>query len=213
MMVVDRGDFLRFGAGGVIATVAVGLVPATGGARLPAPTPIDDDIAFLSFVTVAERASRDFYRAVFKRRTTGLTSARLRHINRVTSAKRGYILRLNAALGSDAPLSSDFVTILPKGAVKTKPRNLALGARLETLLVRVYLNGVAFAEDPATRLFLGRLLVYDAEQVAWLRGARRVTRRGPACSARSISRPPRPSSTRFCRRLTSRTDSPGNGAN
>lgn len=120
---------------------------------------------------VAERASRDFYRAAFKRAKTGLSPAQRRHINRVASAKRGHILLLNAALGADAPLASDFVTILPKGAVKTKARIRALGARLETLLVRVYLNGVAFTEDPATRLFLGRLLAYDAEQVAWLRGA------------------------------------------
>lgn len=167
---VDRRDVLRLGAGGVIAAVTAGLVPPTAGAQLPAPTPIDDDIAFLSFATVAERASRDFYRAAFRRAKSGLTSPQRRHINRVASAKRGHILLLNAALGSDAPLSSDFVTILPKGAVKTRARILALAERLERLLVRVYLNGVAFTEDPATRLFLGRLLAYDAEQVAWLRG-------------------------------------------
>jgi hypothetical protein len=122
---VDRGDFLRLGAGGVIAAATAGLVPAAAGAQLPAPTPIDDDIAFVSFATVAERASRDFYRAAFKRAKTGLSPAQRRHINRVASAKRGHILLLNAA----------------------------------------------FTEDPATRLFLGRLLAYDAEQLAWLRGA------------------------------------------
>jgi hypothetical protein len=63
------------------------------------------------------------------------------------------------------------VTVLPKGAVRTAARIVALGEQLETLLVRIYLNGVGFAEDPATRLFLGRLLAYDAEQLAWLRGA------------------------------------------
>jgi Ferritin-like domain len=167
----DRGDFLRLGAGGVIAVAAAGLVPVTAGAQLPAPTPIEDDVAFLSFATVAERASRDFYRAAFKRAKTGLAPAQRRHINRAASAKRGHILLLNAALGADVPLASDFVTILPKGAVKTKARILALAARLETLLVRVYLTGVGFTEDPATWLFLGRLLAYDAEQLAWLRGA------------------------------------------
>jgi len=170
-MELDRADFLRLGASGLIAPTAVGLVPATAGAQLPAPTPIDDDIAFLSFATVAERASRDFYRAAFKQAKTGLTAAQRRHINRVVSAKRAHILRLNAALGSDAPLSSDFVTVLPKGAVQTKARILALGAQLEVLLVRVYLNGVSLTQDAATRLFLGRLLTYDAQQLAWLRGA------------------------------------------
>jgi hypothetical protein len=166
---LDRGDFLRLGAGGMIAAAVTGLVVPAAGAQPPL-TPQDDDVAFLSFATVAERTSRDFYRAAFKQGGTGLSAAQRRHINRVASAKRAHIVRLNAALGADAPQSSDFVTVLPKGAVKTRARIVALGERLETLLVRVYLNGVGFAEDPATRLFLGRLLAYDAEQIAWLRG-------------------------------------------
>jgi ribosomal protein S12 methylthiotransferase accessory factor YcaO len=170
VMDLDRGDFLRLGAGGLIAAAATGLGAPAAGAQLPPPTPKDDDVAFLSFATVAERTSRDFYRAAFKQAGTGLSAAQRRHINRVASAKRAHVIRLNAALGGDAPQSSDFVTVLPKGAVKTAARIAALGEQLETLLVRVYLNGVGFAEDPATRLFLGRLLAYDAEQLAWLRG-------------------------------------------
>jgi hypothetical protein len=38
------------------------------------------------------------------------------------------------------------------------------------LLVGVYLTGAAFARDSATRPLLGRLLAYDAQQLAWLRG-------------------------------------------
>jgi hypothetical protein len=167
---MDRGDFLRLGAGGLITAAAAGIAAPAASAALPTPTPQDDDVAFLSFATVAERTSRDFYRAAFKQHGTGLTAAQRRHINRVASAKRAHIIRLNAALGADAPQSSDFVTVLPKGAVKTAARIVKLGAQLETLLVRVYLNGVGFAEDAATRLFLGRLLVYDAEMLAWLRG-------------------------------------------
>jgi hypothetical protein len=169
-MELDRGDFLRLGAGGLIAAAASGLVPATAGAQLPAPTPQGDDVAFLSFATAAERVSRDFYRAAFKQAGTGLTAAQRRHINRVASGKRAHILRLNAVLGEDAPQASDFVTVLPKGAVKTKARIIGLAEQLETLLVRTYLNGVAFVDDSATRLFLGRLLAYDAQQLAWLRG-------------------------------------------
>ena len=48
-MELDRGDFLRLGAGGAVAAVAAGLVPATAGAQLPAPTPLDDDVAFLVY--------------------------------------------------------------------------------------------------------------------------------------------------------------------
>jgi hypothetical protein len=167
---LDRGDFLRLGAGGLVAATAAGLAAPGAGAQLPPPTPQDDDVAFLSFATAAESVSRDFYRAAFRQAGTGLSAAQRRHINRVASAKRAHIVRLKVALGADAPQSSDFATVLPKGAVKTAARVVALGEQLETLLVRVYLNGVGFAEDAATRLFLGRLLVYDAEQLAWLRG-------------------------------------------
>jgi hypothetical protein len=165
---MDRGDFLRLGAGGLIAAAATGIA-APGASAQPPLAPKDDDVAFLSFATVAERTSRDFYRAAYKQAGTGLTAAQRRHINRVASAKRTHITRLNAALGGDAPQSSDFVTVLPKGAVKTAARILRLGEQLETLLVRVYINGVGFTSDSATRLFLGRLLAYDAEMLAWLR--------------------------------------------
>jgi hypothetical protein len=167
---LDRGDFLRLGAGGLLAAAATGLVPATAGAQLPAPTPQDDDVAFLSFATVAEAASRDFYRSAYKQAGTGLSAAQRRHINKVASAKRAHIVRINTVLGADAPLAGDFVTVLPKNSTATKARIAQLGEKLESLLVRVYLNGVAFAEDSATRLLLGRLLAYDAEQLAWLRG-------------------------------------------
>jgi hypothetical protein len=170
VMDLDRGDFLRLGAGGLIAAAAAGFAAPVAGAALPAPTPKDDDVAFLSLATAAESVSRDFYRAAFRQAGTGLSAAQRRHIDRVASAKRAHIIRLKAALGADAPQAGDFATVLPKGAVKTAARVAALGAQLETLLVRVYLNGVGFAEDAATRLFLGRLLAYDAEQLTWLRG-------------------------------------------
>jgi hypothetical protein len=166
---LDRGDFLRLGAGGLMAAAATGLVPALAGAQLPAPAPEADDVAFLSFATVAESASRDFYRAAVKQAGTGLSAAQRRHVDRVASAKRAHVLRLNAILGADAPLADDFVTVLPANATATKARIAQLGEQLETLLVRVYLNGVGFAVDPGTRLLLGRLLAYDAEQRAWLR--------------------------------------------
>jgi len=129
---LDRADFLRLGAGGLIAT--------------------------------------DFYRAAVTQAGTGLSKHERAHIAKVAAAKRAHIIRINASLGADAPTAGDFVTVLPAGAVKTKARVLALGETLESLLVRLYLNGVAFAIDPATRLFLGRLMAYDAEQLAWLRG-------------------------------------------
>lgn len=168
---LDRGEFLRRGAAGVAGLTAAGLLPGVASAQPQAPAPQDDDLAFLSFATVAERTCRDFYRAAHKRKGTGLSASERRHIDRIASAKRAHILKLNAALGAEAPLSDDFETVLPKGAVMTRARILKLAEQLETLLVRVYLNGVGYAEDAGTRLLLGRLLTYDAQQIAWLRGA------------------------------------------
>jgi hypothetical protein len=166
---LDRGDFLRLGAGGLVVAASAGLVPATAGAQIPAPTPLDDDAAYLSFATIAERASRDVYRAANKQRGAGFSSGERKHLFRVASAKRAHIMRLDAALGADAPLTEDFVTVLPTDAVATKAGALALALQLETLLVRVYLNGVGYTTDSATRVLLGRLLAYDAQAMTWLK--------------------------------------------
>lgn len=169
MIELDREGFLRMGAGGLIAAATAFVAPATAGASLPAPTPREDDIAFLSFATTAERASRDFYRAAYRQKGAGFSGLERRHLDGVASAKRAHILRLDAALGADAPLTEDFATVFPDNAFKTRARALALGLELETLLTRVYLNAATFAADAATRLFLGRLLAFDAQAVAWLR--------------------------------------------
>ena len=120
------------------------------------------------------RASRDFYRAAYRQANAGFSTRERRHLYRVASAKRGHIMRLDAALGGDAPLTEDFVTVLPKDAVATKAKALALGVQLETLLVRVYLNGVGYAADAATRLLLGRLLIYDSQALNWLKQRARM---------------------------------------
>lgn len=157
------------GAGGLAGIAVAGLLPAA--ARAAAPTPADDDFAFLSFATVAERATRDLYRAALKQKGTGLSAAERRHLDRIASAKRAHIQRLDAVLGAEAPLSSDFQTVLPPDSTKTRARILAVAEQLETLVVRVYLNGAGYAEDPATRILLGRLMIYDAQQITWLRGS------------------------------------------
>jgi hypothetical protein len=165
---LDRGEFLRLGAGGLVVATAAGFAPATAAAAVPPPTPTGDDESFLAFATTAERASRDTYRAAFKQAGAGFSRAERSHLNLVASAKRAHIMRLDAALGADAPLPGDFVTVLPKNAVKTKANALKLLRQFETLLIRVYLNGVAYAADPSTRLFLGRLLAYDAQALSWI---------------------------------------------
>ena len=169
MIEVDRAAFLRLGAAGTSGLVASALAPAVAGAGLPAPSPQDDDVGFLSFATVGERASRDVYRAARAARGAGFGAGERAYLARVAAAKRAHVIRLDAALGADAPLTEDFATVLPRGATRTRSRALALAAQLEQLLVGVYLNGVAYAADPATRLLLGRLLVFDGQVLGWLR--------------------------------------------
>lgn len=168
MIELDRGGFLRLGAGGLLLAAAGGLSPVPAGAQVPLPRPQDDDVSYLSFAAVAERASRDFYRAAYRRRGAGFSPSERHHLERVATTKRAHIVRIDAALGADAPLTADFVTVLPKNAVAKKTRALALGRQLETLLVRVYLQGIGYASDSATRLFLGRLMGYDAQALCWL---------------------------------------------
>jgi hypothetical protein len=166
---LDRGDFLRLGAGGVLAAAAAGFAPVAARAQVPHPAPKEDDVAYLSFATIAERASRDVYRAALRQHATGFAAAERRRLGVVAAAKRTHVMRLDAALGADAPLTEDFVTVLPAGAVATKAKALTLAMQLETLLVRLYLNGVGYAGDSGTRLLLGRLLGYDAQALSWLR--------------------------------------------
>ena len=85
--------------------------------------------------------------------------------------------------------------MFPRNAFTTPARAVRLGERIEALLVGVYLNGAAFSRDSATRLLLARLLTYDAQQLAWMRGLSDA-RPPPGCRSRSTSSRRDSSSTR-----------------
>jgi hypothetical protein len=151
---MTRAALLRAGAAAGAAT----LLPAgVAHAALPAPAPVADDLAFLQFCTIAERAALAYYR-----RTGDRTAAR---------QKTDHVARLTAALGADAPSDDDFTIALPAGAFRTPARTGALGIRIESLLVGVLLSGVTSTADGSTRLLLGRLLANDAQHLAGLRRA------------------------------------------
>jgi Ferritin-like domain len=160
----SRRQFLALGAvaaaGGVIAT------PAS--AALPIPAPQGDDVGYLSFGAVAELTSLAWYDRA--RTVSGFSAGERRRLASAATAKRGHIARINRALGADAVAPDDFAADFPAAALRSRAGAIALGRKLEGLLVGVYLNGAAFARDSATRLLLGRLLAYDAQQLAWLRG-------------------------------------------
>ena len=162
---MNRAQFLRLG---VAAAAGAGAFAAPAAAALPVPKPQGDDVGYLSFGAVAELTSLAWYRRAL--RVHGFSAAERRRLTAAAIAKRAHIQRINTVLGPDALLPGDFAANFPSAALASRARAIALGREVEDLLVGVYLNGAAFARDSATRLLIGRLLAYDAQQLAWLRG-------------------------------------------
>jgi hypothetical protein len=162
---LSRGAFLRVGA----SALAGGAVAA--GTALAAPTPPapqGDDLGFLAFGAVGERASLTFYRTAL--RTPGLFSAaERRSLDAARLAKRSHVARINSVLGEGAVSAGDFEFELPERSFTTRARAIELGAGLEELLVGVYLDGTGYAADPGTRLLVARLLTVDGQLLAVLR--------------------------------------------
>jgi hypothetical protein len=162
---LSRGAFLRVGA----SALAGGAVAA--GTAIAAPTPPapqGDDLGFLAFGAVGERASLTFYRTALT--TPGLFSAtERRSLDAARVAKRSHVAKINSVLGEGAVSAGDFKFELPKSAFTSRARAVALGASLEELLVGVYLDGAGYAADPGTRLLVARLLTADGQLLAVLR--------------------------------------------
>ncbi len=166
---MNRGQFLRLGMTTAAAAAAgAGVLAAPAAAALPVPAPQGDDVGYLSFGAVGELTSLAWYRRAL--RVRGFSAGERRRLTAAASAKREHIARINTALGADALQPGDFAANFAASTVASRDRALAVGRELEDLLVGVYLNGAAFARDSATRLLLGRLLTYDAQQLAWMRG-------------------------------------------
>ncbi|MCW3046979.1 MAG: hypothetical protein JWO74_1263 [Solirubrobacterales bacterium] len=165
MHMLTRARLLRLGATVVLGSA---VAPAAARAALPVPAPQGDDAGFLQFGVLAERAALAFYRRAQKMPGAWTATERGR-LSAAAARKVLHVQRLTAALGADAPAASDYAVGLPKSAFATRPGALKLGRRLEALLTGVYVGGVAYAADPATRLLLGRLLASDAQHLALLR--------------------------------------------
>jgi len=165
---MDRAQFLRLGVAGAAAAAGAGVLAGPAAAALPVPKPQGDDVGFLSFGAVAELTSLAWYRRAL--RVRGFSAGERRRLTAAATAKRAHLQRINTALGADALLPGDFAANFPASSLASRGRAIAVGREVEDLLVGVYLNGAAFARDAATRLLIGRLLAYDAQQLSWLRG-------------------------------------------
>jgi hypothetical protein len=165
---LTRGAFLRLSATGVAAAAGGALATGTALGAPPPVTPKGDDVGFLAFGAVGERASLAFYREAL--RTPGIFDrGERRHLRAAALAKRQHLIKINAALGPDAVSAGDFEVDLPKSSFRSRDRAVALGAGLEELLVGVYISGTGFTADQGTRLFIARLLTVDGQFLATLR--------------------------------------------
>jgi hypothetical protein len=165
---MNRGEFLRIGVAGAAAAAGAGVLAAPAAAALPVPAPQGDDVGYLSFGAVAELTSLAWYRRALT--VHGFSRGERKRLDLAAAAKRDHVTRLNTALAADAVAPDDFAATFPAASLASREKATGLGRELEGLLVGVYLNGAAFARDAATRLLLGRLLTYDAQQLGWLRG-------------------------------------------
>ena len=143
----------------VLCAVGLALAAAPGAvAAAPAPTPVGDDVGFVSFGALAERVSVAAYTQAlhipgFSRRERSALSAARR-------ARQRQADLLDAPLGGDAPRSDDFHIVVP---ATTKVAVLKAILGLDRALTSVYAYGTSQAQDPATRLLLARLLAGDAQ--------------------------------------------------
>lgn len=172
MRTIDRGQFLRLGAVGAGAAL---LAPvASAGAALPSPAPQGDDVGFIQLGAVGERISLEVHRELSRSKLLTRDERRRARTGRDATAKG--LAQLNRALGDDDAIEPDTFTIgLPPRELRARGTLVRLGERIEAVLVGLYLNGVQNAEDPATRLLLGRLLALDVQEFAWLRSLRGAT--------------------------------------
>ena len=162
---LDRAQFLRLGVVGAFGAGVVAAAPAR--AALPAPAPVGDDVGFVSFGAVAELTSQRFYQEALGVR--GWPAGVRRRMSLAVKAKGAHVRRMNDVLRDGAVQPSDFGADFPSGSFATQARAIALGLRLEQLLVSTHLYGATYADDSSTRLLLGRLLAFDAALLAWLR--------------------------------------------
>lgn len=167
----SRRGLRRLGAVGAVALAGAVTLVAPARAAAPTPAPAGDDVAFVQFGAVAERVAQAYYRRalttprIFER----AQRRRLALAHRQTLA---HVARLNAVLGDDAVGPDDFAIAFAERAFDERARASRLGERIERLLLGVYLNGAAYAEDAATRLLLARLAASATTQLAALRAIR-----------------------------------------
>jgi hypothetical protein len=163
---VPRKDFFRLAAVG-LGTAAAGSLGAPRVARAVAPKPSGDDLGYVQFGVVAELVCEAFYHRAAAARGIWDHGER-RRLKIAHDGETQHLRRLNALLGEDAVERGDYEIVFPDETFDSRARILAQGAKLEAMVVGVYIDGVANTIDPGLRELLGRLIAADARHLAGL---------------------------------------------
>ncbi len=143
----------------VLCAVGLALIAAPGAvAAAPTPTPVGDDVGFVSFGALAERVSAEAYTQAL--RVPGFSRHERSLLSTARRARQHEADLLDAPLGDDAPRSDDFHIVIP---ATTRRAALKAILGLDRALCSVYAYGTSQTRDPATRLLLARLLASDAQ--------------------------------------------------
>lgn len=165
-MWMDRAAFLKLAGAGLVTAGGCGGLAATAGAVTP-PAPKEDDIGYVQWGYLAELVSIEFYKRALK--DGDFTRVQRRPLDRSLAGDRQHFVRLRRVLGTEAPVLTDYEVVFPDRAFASVERIVREGERIESMIGRVYLNGVTLARDSGTRDLLGRLLVSDTEHLSALR--------------------------------------------
>jgi ferritin-like protein len=166
-LAIDRAQFLRMGA----VSLGAGLLAAPAGVASAQAAPQGDDVGYLFFGATGELVSAEFYSRARKARS--VSGDLQRRLAAVRTAKRRQFNAFNVILGeNDAVLPDDFRVVFPEGTFASTRSIGRIGARIEAMLVGVYLSAARDVLDPGTRLVLGQALAFDAQQRAWMRELR-----------------------------------------
>jgi hypothetical protein len=171
---LTRAGLLKLAAAGAAGSALLG-VPAAVAAPRGRPAPRGEDVGYLQWGAAAELLSTTFYTRALEAR--GVTADDRARFAEARAADRRHLAELAGVLGTTAPERADYRYAFPRGTFASRDAVLAFAAEMEDRIVRVYLDGVAETQDPATRLMLGRMLVSDTQHLA---AARRLAGRRSA---------------------------------
>jgi rubrerythrin len=172
---MSRAGLLCRGAlgGGALLVSASGLAAVAPAAW--ADTPSANDLAYLRLLIAAELLAVDFTTHALESGKLRASAARalFRRIHADENAHYTRLAALLTAAGQSPATAADIDFSYPKGSLRSQRSILALGGRLEHLMVGAYVGAVVNVESSDLRLPIGQIAANEAQHqgaLAALRG-------------------------------------------